>query len=99
MILNMNVSLTAELEQLVTEKVKTGMYQTASEVVREGLRLLKARDDRMAQLRGDIRAGFEAIDRGEYEDYDEHTTKSLATDIKKRGRQRLAEASKKTRMG
>jgi antitoxin ParD1/3/4 len=95
----MNVSLTVELEQLVTEKVKTGMYQTASEVVREGLRLLKERDDRMAQLRGDIRAGFEAIDRGEYEDYDERTTKSLAKDIKQRGRQRLAEASKKTRVG
>jgi len=95
----MNVSLTAELEQLVTEKVKTGMYQTDSEVVREGLRLLKARDDRMAQLRGDIRVGFEAINRAEYEDYDKHTTKSLAKDIKKRGRQRFAEASKKTGMG
>jgi antitoxin ParD1/3/4 len=97
MIFPMNVSLTAELEQLVAEKVKTGMYQTASEVVREGLRLLRERD--MAQLRGDIRAGFEAINRGEYEDYDERTTKSLAKDIKKRGRQRLAEASKKTRLG
>jgi antitoxin ParD1/3/4 len=95
----MNVSLTAELELLVTDKVKTGMYQTASEVVREGLRLLKERDDRTAQLRADIRAGFEAIDRGEYEDYDERTTKSLAKGIKKRGRQRLAEASKKTGVG
>jgi antitoxin ParD1/3/4 len=93
----MNVSLTAELEQLVAEKVKTGMYQTASEVVREGLRLLKERD--MAQLRRDIRAGFEAIDRGEYEDYDERTTKNLAKDIKKRGHQLLAQASKKTGVG
>jgi antitoxin ParD1/3/4 len=95
----MNVSLTVELEQLVNEKVKTGMYQTASEVVREGLRLLKERDDRLARLRTVIRAGFEAIDRGEYEDYDERTTKSLAKDIKKRGRQRLTEASKKTGVG
>jgi antitoxin ParD1/3/4 len=95
----MNVSLTAELERLVTKKVKTGMYQTASEVVREGLRLLKARDDRMAQLRRDIRPGFEAIDRGGYEDYDERTTKSLAKDIKKRGRQRIAKVSKKSCMG
>ena len=81
----------------MNDRVNSGMYQTASEVVREGLRLLRERD--MAQLRGDIRAGFDAIDRGEYEDYDEHTTKSLAKDIKKRGRQRLAEASKKTRVG
>ena len=34
----MNVSLTPELESLVREKVETGMYQTASEVVREALR-------------------------------------------------------------
>jgi len=41
----MNVSLTRELEDLVNEKVRTGLYQTASEVVREALRLLKQRDD------------------------------------------------------
>src|SRR4051794_4358636 len=80
----MNVSLTAELEKLVNDKVKTGMYQTASEVIREGLRLLKERDGRTA-LRTDIRAGFEAIERGEYEEYNERTTKDLADDIKRRG--------------
>ena len=41
----MNVSLTPELEALVNEKVRSGLYQTASEVVREALRLLKKRDD------------------------------------------------------
>jgi Arc/MetJ-type ribon-helix-helix transcriptional regulator len=41
----MNVSLTPELEKLVSEKVRSGLYQTASEVVREALRLLKQRDD------------------------------------------------------
>jgi antitoxin ParD1/3/4 len=41
----MNVSLTPELEALVIEKVRSGLYQTASEVVREALRLLKNRDD------------------------------------------------------
>ena len=92
----MNVSLTPELEKLVNDKVKTGMYQTASEVIREGLRLLKERDGRTA-LRTDIRAGFEAIELGEYEDYNERTTKDLAEDIKRRGRQRLVEATKKTR--
>jgi hypothetical protein len=37
----MNVSLTPELEKLVTRKVQSGLYQSASEVVREGLRLLE----------------------------------------------------------
>ena len=40
----MNVSLTPELEMLVTRKVETGLYQSASEVIREGLRLLEERD-------------------------------------------------------
>ena len=87
----MNVSLTPELEQLVTDKVKSGMYQTASEVIREGLRLLKERDQQLDALRRDVRAGFEAVDRGEYTDYDEGTVKKLAERVKARGRRRLAE--------
>jgi putative addiction module CopG family antidote len=53
----MNVSLTAELEELVNEKVRCGLYHTASEVVREALRLLKLRDDEAR--RADQRAGLE----------------------------------------
>ena len=41
----MNVSLTPELETLVNEKVKSGDYNSASEVVREALRLLKEQDE------------------------------------------------------
>lgn len=40
----MNVSLTPELAKLVDEKVATGMYGSASEVIREALRLLDERD-------------------------------------------------------
>ena len=40
----MNVSLTSELEQYVRDKVNSGMYYSASEVIREGLRLLKERE-------------------------------------------------------
>ena len=54
----MNVSLTPELEELVNEKVRSGLYQTASEVVREALRLLKLRDDEAR--RADVRAGLAA---------------------------------------
>lgn len=78
----------------MNQKVKSGMYQTASEVVREGLRLLKERDQ-LEKLRREIRLGFEAIERGEYEEYDETTVKDLAADIKARGMARLAELNKK----
>jgi antitoxin ParD1/3/4 len=46
----MNVSLTPELEKFVEKEVRSGLYQTASEVVRAGLRRLK--EEREARLRG-----------------------------------------------
>jgi antitoxin ParD1/3/4 len=61
---DMNVSLTPELEQYVQEKVKSGMYYSASEVIREGLRLLQEKDEmhqfRLQQLRQDIQAGLDS---------------------------------------
>jgi antitoxin ParD1/3/4 len=41
----MHVSLTPKLERLVRRKVKAGFYNNASEVVREALRLMAARDE------------------------------------------------------
>jgi antitoxin ParD1/3/4 len=65
----MNVSLTPELEQLIHERVKTGRYHSASEVVREALRLLEDRDElrrlRLADLRQKVATGLESLDRGE----------------------------------
>lgn len=92
----MNISLTPELEQLVNDKVKTGLYQTASEVIREGLRLLRERDQRVEALRRDIRAGFEAVERGEFIDYDEKNIKELVDRVKAKGQKRLAEEGLKT---
>ena len=45
----MNVSLTPELEKFVVKEVRSGLYQTASKVVRAGLRRLK--EEREARLR------------------------------------------------
>ena len=68
----MNVSLTPELERLVQEKVASGLYSSASEVIREGLRLVQERDElrriRLEDLRREIRLGIEAADRGELVD-------------------------------
>ena len=43
----MNVSLTPELEKFVASEVETGLYQTASEVIRAGLRRLKQEKERL----------------------------------------------------
>ena len=65
----MNVSLTPELENLVNSKVKSGMYHSASEVIRAGLRLLQEQDElralRLEGLRREIAKGVEQADRGE----------------------------------
>jgi antitoxin ParD1/3/4 len=91
----MNVSLTPELECLVNEKVQTGMYQTASEVVREALRLLKEHDEvRLRELRETIRVGIDQLERGEYIEYGETNVKALAAAVKDRGRKRLARTRK-----
>jgi antitoxin ParD1/3/4 len=71
---SMNVSLTPELELFVQSRVASGLYQTASEVVREGLRLLEEREQARAiaieELRAKIRRGIEQADRGELLDGD-----------------------------
>ena len=66
----MNVSLTPELENLVNEQVKSGLYNSASEVVREGLRLFKEqlilKEIRRDELRREIMLGVEQIRNGEF---------------------------------
>ncbi len=65
----MNVSLTPELEQLIHKKVESGLYLSASEVVREALRLLEERDRlnalKLEELRKEIQVGIDQADRGE----------------------------------
>ena len=64
----MNVSLTAELEKFVDGKVESGLYNNASEVVREGLRLLKEHDEIRVKWREQIERGWLQAQRGEVVD-------------------------------
>jgi antitoxin ParD1/3/4 len=65
----MNVSLTPELEQFVSAKVESGRYNSASEVVREALRLLEehdtARAAQLAEFNEELGRRLAALDRGE----------------------------------
>ncbi len=65
----MHVSLTPHLEELVRDKVKSGLYNSASEVVREALRLMDDRDRvremRLEDLRKEIQIGIDQLERGE----------------------------------
>ncbi len=86
----MNVSLTKEFESYVTEKVESGLYQSASEVIRDGLRLMRERDElhqsRVAELRRDIAIGIDQAERGQVQPFNEEVTAR----VKARGRKRLA---------
>lgn len=87
--MTINVSLTPQLEELVRRKVDSGQYTSASEVVREALRLLDAfesvRTSALARLRADVDAGWKDIDAGRVSDFD-------GAAIKRRGREKLARA-------
>ena len=81
----MHVSLTPQLEELVRRKVESGLYNSASEVVREALRLLGERDRlremRLEELRREIQRG---LDSGPATPVD-------FAEIKETGRKRLVE--------
>ena len=83
----MNVPLTAQLEKVVKEKVASGRYHSASEVVSEALRLLDDYDRlqqiKLERLRKDIQEG---IDSGKSADLDVEDIKAEARRQSKRRR-------------
>jgi antitoxin ParD1/3/4 len=86
----MNISLPQQLEAWINDRVKTGMYQSASEVVREALRLLREQEElkllRKEELRQQLRRGVEQLDRGASRAFDRRIT----DEIKDAGRKRRA---------
>jgi antitoxin ParD1/3/4 len=60
----LNINLTPQLEKLVRQKVESGRYNSASEVVREALRLMETQNElhslQLERLRRDIRQGLES---------------------------------------
>jgi antitoxin ParD1/3/4 len=90
----MNVSLTPELERLVQDKVRSGRYLSASEVVREALRLLedqdRLREMRLEELRREIAIGLEQAERKEVAPLD-------MEEIKAKSRKRMVDKKSKKR--
>jgi antitoxin ParD1/3/4 len=84
----MNVSLTNEMEQWVQRKVETGLYSSASEVVREALRALYAKETRNSQkimhLRDAIQEGLVSMQDSEGVNW----SAELSEEVKSLGRKR-----------
>lgn len=66
----MHVSLTPALEQMIQEKVDSGMYSCASEVIREALRLLNKYETHLLksdeEIRREVQVGLDEFERGDF---------------------------------
>ena len=84
--MSMNVSLPPELEARVRQRVESGMYGSASEVIREALRLFEAYEQvktaKLDSLRQDIAKGLDDIKNGRVKEVD-------FASLKQQGRQSL----------
>ena len=87
----MNVSLTDDLSEFVSEQLQQG-YNNQSEVIRDGLRLLRARNDKLRHLRASVDLGLADVKAGRTKPL----TDDLLRDIAARGR-RLAKSRKPER--
>lgn len=67
----MNIHLTPELQALIRRKLATGRYSSASEVVREGLRLLAEDDEMKTQARRKVAEGLADLKAGRVFDGEE----------------------------
>ena len=70
----MNVSLTQQLEKFINKQVTSGRYQTASEVIREGLRMMlevnRQQELEYARLKREVQRGVDDIEAGRIRDFD-----------------------------
>jgi len=76
----MNISLTPQLEGYVKQKVATGLYNSSSEVIREGLRLLEERDMmknmKLEALRKELNVGIDSLNEGKGLAFDKESIKA-----------------------
>ncbi|MGL1891336.1 MAG: type II toxin-antitoxin system ParD family antitoxin [Spirochaetaceae bacterium] len=84
----MNVSLTPEFDMWISEKVKSGLYSSSSEVIREGLRLLKQKEEQrnavLQDLRVELDIGLNQLKEGKSRQFDKNLLKYIKTNARKR---------------
>jgi len=84
----MTITLPREIEELVNERVRSGMFDSPEEVIIASLRLLKAQENGVDALRREIMRGIEDIEQGRFTTYkNDAELDALSDDIIKRGRE------------
>lgn len=71
-----SITLTPHFEKFVADQVATGRYGSTSEAIREALRLMEIREERLTALRSAIDVGISELDRGEGLSYDAEQLKT-----------------------
>ena len=96
-----NVNLTDHFDSFITERISAGRFSNASEVVREGLRLLEQRERedaaKLEWLRVAAKEAFDQLERGEGIEYE--TMDDLEADIKRMGEEVAAELAAERKRG
>jgi putative addiction module CopG family antidote len=82
----MNIALTPELEQFIEAQIATGAFSSATEVIHDGLRLLRQH----TELKQTLQQGIADLEQGRYTTYT--SAQDLATQIKTLGRQQQSTA-------
>jgi antitoxin ParD1/3/4 len=93
-----NVVLTDRHEEVIERLVKSGRYQNASEVLRDGLRLIERRDAfeaaKLAALKEAARIGFQDIDEGRYSDVGDDDLEALISGLGRQASERTPASGK-----
>ncbi|NLX26496.1 MAG: type II toxin-antitoxin system ParD family antitoxin [Lentisphaerae bacterium] len=90
--MTVTVSLTPQLEEELNIRVKSGQYASASEVVREALRLLshieRIRNAQLAQIEKEIAVGAKQFETGQFSRFTDETVDDIRAEGMKRLRNR-----------
>lgn len=93
-----NVVLTEHHEEVIDRLVKSGRYQNASEVLRDGLRLVEQRDAleaaKLAALKQAARIGFQDIDQGAYSDIGDGDLEAFISGLGRQASERIRASGK-----
>lgn len=83
----MNISLTPEMDDWIAQKLGSGMYKSSSEIIREGLRLLKLKEEQRAgmveDLRNELLIGIKQLDAGNASTFDQDITDKIKQNARK----------------
>jgi putative addiction module CopG family antidote len=87
----MTVEIPSELQPFVDQVVRAGNYQSEADVVGEALRLLRARRQRIEDLRREVQPALDRLDRGEGIELDDQQLDAFFEDVQSRSRAQAAE--------